>query len=177
MQPSREFQGQRRCPHACPLESSTRHPSDSAYCIARSMCLSGCRGLLIQPILEELLTHVKQGVDFRQQNPYADMAGTRTAVYINGPVVTNSTTVGAPEVIPTLFTKIWPHRRSATVSNKPWPALGIALRTCTVRVCLRLSRSRHDVRNKKPLFLQGFCLLLSIVVFACRQYTRQDSNL
>jgi hypothetical protein len=62
LHPSRVLCGQYRCPQAWPLESWTRHSRDSAYCIASSMCLSGCRGLLIQPILGNLLTTVNRGL-------------------------------------------------------------------------------------------------------------------
>jgi hypothetical protein len=51
MQPPREAWGQNNRPHAWPLDSATRHPSDFAYWIARSMCWSGCRDLVIVKIL------------------------------------------------------------------------------------------------------------------------------
>jgi hypothetical protein len=42
-QPSRPSCGHQSSPHAWPSESVTRHPSDSAYRTASSMCWSGCR--------------------------------------------------------------------------------------------------------------------------------------
>ena len=43
--------GAEQSARAWPFDSATRHPSDSAYWIARSMCWSGCRDLVIGTIL------------------------------------------------------------------------------------------------------------------------------
>jgi hypothetical protein len=58
MCPSGVSRGQKILQKACPSDISTRQPSDSAYWMAFSMCLLGCRDLPIRPILGHLLTSV-----------------------------------------------------------------------------------------------------------------------